>query len=220
MFKKIHFRCKILKVPPKSFLLITIPRRSITVYNSSASASENSRNKFNNQNNNTFTQDNRKFQIYEYKNANKKLKFFFYIHMFYIYGNSALLYFEIFDPAMGYFHGLMLSLSLLLGWSSYLIIGSILKKTVYKIYKIETNVKGRPQVQYRFEYLSFSKKGRVQIINRNDLVEYTQSNIERFYFFRNRANDYRKIYINPGKNMFANQNEKEREFKLLIGQGV
>jgi hypothetical protein len=65
--------------------------------------------------------------------------------MAYIYGNSTLLLFEIIQPTFGYFHGLMLSLSLCMGWASFLIIGNIIQKTIYKIYKSR---RGTYKVQY------------------------------------------------------------------------
>jgi hypothetical protein len=92
--------------------------------------------------------------IYEYKNVDNKLRAFFWGNMFYIYGNSILFHFEIFEPTIGYFHGLMLSLSLAVGWGCFLIVGSIAHKTVYRVYKF-TDYLGR--TKYRVVYLSFYK---------------------------------------------------------------
>jgi len=92
--------------------------------------------------------------IYEYKNVDSKLRSFFWGNMLYIYGNSILFHFEIFEPTIGYFHGLMLSLSLVVGWGCFLIVGSIAHKTVYRIYKY-TDYLGR--TKYRVVYLSFFK---------------------------------------------------------------
>ncbi len=92
--------------------------------------------------------------IYEYKNVDSKLRTFFWGNMLYIYGNSILFHFEIFEPTIGYFHGLMLSLSLVVGWGCFLIVGSIAHKAVYRIYKF-TDYLGR--TKYRVVYLSFFK---------------------------------------------------------------
>lgn len=70
--------------------------------------------------------------------------------MIYIYGNSILFFCEMFAPAFGYFHGLMLLLSLGMGWGSFFLIGNILKKTIYEVYKTR---KG----QYKVKYISFFK---------------------------------------------------------------
>jgi hypothetical protein len=72
--------------------------------------------------------------------------------MSFIYGNSILLFFELLDPVYGYFHGAMLSLALALGYSLFGIIGSVVQKTVYRVYK----VKGDEHRVY-VEYLSYHK---------------------------------------------------------------
>ncbi len=153
-------------------------------------------------------------KIYEYKNSSLKSRIIFYGHMLFIYGNSLLLHFEIFHPTIGNFHGLMLTLSLAVSWFSYIVIGNIMKKTVNKIYKIE---KGK-DVVYKIEFISFMYSPKSEIVSKRDLVDYTQSNIEGFYFVRNRMNKYRKIYVNPGKNLLAGEYELDREFRELINQ--
>ena len=61
--------------------------------------------------------------------------------MFYIYANSILLYHEILNPSkkffnkvFGYFHGIMLTLGLSVGWLVFLVIGRIVQKTAKIIY--------------------------------------------------------------------------------------
>jgi hypothetical protein len=112
----------------------------------------------------------------------------------------------------------MLTLSSLVGWLSYFIIGNVIKKSVFKIDKLGKNNKGI--IQYKIYYLSFLNTGKSEIINRYDLLEYTQSNIEGFYFVRNRGNKYQKIYINPGKNIYENHADRNIEFKNLLGQSI
>jgi hypothetical protein len=57
-------------------------------------------------------------------------------NMTFLYGNSALLFFELLDPVYGHFHGLMLTLAFSLGFSLFGIIGSIVERTIHRIYKI------------------------------------------------------------------------------------
>lgn len=71
--------------------------------------------------------------------------------MAYLYGNSLLFFFELCDPVYGYFHGLMLSVSLLTGWLLHGVIGFIMHKTIHRIYKI----KGSNNIYV--EYLGFYK---------------------------------------------------------------
>lgn len=169
-----------------------------------------------------FENENTKLtQIYEYKNATGKLRYMYWIHMIYIYGNSILLSFEIFDPAMGYFHGLMLTLSLTLGWGSLLIIGNIMKRTVYKISRVENiEPNSKKNKFYKIEYLPFLTKGKSEIIERYDLVDYSLSNLENFHFARIRSNKYKKIYINTHKNIYESQEILNKEFKSLVSGGL
>jgi hypothetical protein len=71
--------------------------------------------------------------------------------MTYIYGNSLLFFLELCDPVYGYFHGLMLTTSLVIGWSLHFIFGFVMHKTIHKIYKI----KGSKNLY--IEYLGFYK---------------------------------------------------------------
>jgi hypothetical protein len=158
-------------------------------------------------------------QIYEYQNASQKLRTLYWLHMLYIYGNSALLYFEIFDPTMGYFHGLMLTLSLSLGWASLIVISNIMKRTVYKIYKVNDPL-SKSKTLYKFEYLPFLFKSRSDIIDRYDLVEYTMSNLENFHYVRIRSNNYKKVYINTNKNAYEGHEDLHKEFKTVISSGL
>lgn len=98
--------------------------------------------------------DSKETLIYEYKSVINKLRTFFWSNMVYIYGNSILFHFEIFEPTIGYFHGLMLSLSLVVGWGCFVIVGSIAHKTIHRIYK-SNDYLGRPR--YRVIYLSYYK---------------------------------------------------------------
>jgi hypothetical protein len=167
--------------------------------------------------------DNSKLtQIYEYKNATDKLRYLYWGHILYIYGNSILLSFEIFDPAMGYFHGLMLSLSLSLGWGSLMIIGNIMKRTVHKIYRVEnlSDPSSKKNKLYKIEYLSFIKKGKSEVVDRYDLVDYSMSNLENFHFMRIRSNKYKKIYVNTHKNIFEANETLHREFKDVVSGGL
>jgi hypothetical protein len=92
--------------------------------------------------------------IYKYKNSDFKMRFMFWAHMFYIYGNSALFYFELFEPTIGYFHGLMLTLSVSIGWASLFIISNVVKNTADKIVKFN-DYSGK--TKYKIKYLSFLK---------------------------------------------------------------
>jgi hypothetical protein len=90
--------------------------------------------------------------VLKYKSLNKlKVKSIFRINMTFIYSNSILFFLELCDPMFGYFHGLMLSIGLFTGWGLHGIIGSIVHKTIYRIYKI----KGSDNI--KIEYLGFYK---------------------------------------------------------------
>jgi hypothetical protein len=71
--------------------------------------------------------------------------------MAYLYGNSLLFFLELCDPVYGYFHGLMLSVSLITGWLLHGVIGLVMQKTIHRIYK----VKGSNNIYV--EYLGFYK---------------------------------------------------------------
>jgi hypothetical protein len=73
-------------------------------------------------------------------------------NMTFIYGNTILLFFELVDPVYGYFHGMMLSLALALGYSLFGIIGGIVQKTIFRVYRIKGN-----DEHIKVEYLSYSK---------------------------------------------------------------
>jgi hypothetical protein len=156
-------------------------------------------------------------QIYEYTNAENKARAFFWLNMLYIYGNSFLLHLDIFDPAMGYFHGVMLTLSVTMGWAVLLLMGNVIQKTVYKIHRIEEYNK---KPVYKIEYISYFKKSSFDIFTKTDVVDYTQSNIENFHFFRLRNKNYKKIYVNTHKNLYEYEPEIQREFKNLVSTGL
>jgi len=104
--------------------------------------------------NNTKHKESNETLIYEYKNVDHKLRSFFWGNMLYIYGNSLLFHFELLEPTIGYFHGLMLTMSLAVGWSCFFVVGSIAHKTVFRIYKFNDYL-GR--TKYRIVYLSYYK---------------------------------------------------------------
>jgi hypothetical protein len=73
-------------------------------------------------------------------------------NMLFIYGNTILIFFEMLDPVYGYFHGAMLSLALMLGYSLYGLVGSIVQKSVHRVYKIKGD-----DTRIKVEYLSYYK---------------------------------------------------------------
>jgi hypothetical protein len=219
-FVNFKFNSQLPKSPDKYFIKfssfsVTTTANPSSRHNTPTSNNEKSKIFFDNENS-KFT------QIYEYKNATGKLKYLYWIHMLYIYGNSILLSFEIFDPAMGYFHGLMLSLSLSLGWGSLLIIGNIMKRTVHKISRIENiaDPSSKKNKLYKIEYLPFLTKGKSEIVEAYDLVDYSMSNLENFHFARIRSNKYKKIYFNTHKNIYESQEPLHKEFKSFVSGGL
>jgi hypothetical protein len=156
-------------------------------------------------------------QIYEYTNAEAKARSIFWVNIIYIYGNSILLHLDIFDPAMGYFHGMMLTLSVTLGWTFLFVIGNVIQKTIYKIYRVEES---NSKTFYKIEFIPYFKKSSYEIISKTDVVDYTQSNIENFHFFRLKCKKYKKVYINTHKNLYEYDLDIQREFKNLVSTGL
>ena len=72
----------------------------------------------------------------------------------------------------------------------------------------------------KIEYLSFLQKGKQDIVDRYELVDYTMSNIENFHFLRIRSNKYKKLYINTHKNIFENQEPLQKEFRKIVSGGL
>jgi len=51
------------------------------------------------------------------------------------------------------------------------------------------------------------------------LIDYTQSNIEGFYFVKNRNNNYKKMYVNPNKNLMEYDEKLHDEFLKFLTKG-
>lgn len=77
--------------------------------------------------------------------------------MAFIYGNSALLFLEIFDPVYGYFHGIMLALSLSFGYGFLFVIGYVAQKTIHIIEEVDNEKSKVTFLSYYRVSFNFSK---------------------------------------------------------------
>lgn len=140
-------------------------------------------------------------EIYNYKYASFNAKFLFHGSMTYFSANSLFLLEEIINPIFGKsMHIYTLAGSIISSGLFIIYIKSLFNKTVQSIeYNKENN-------KIKINFIEFINKKNSITIHKSDIIEFNNSNLEKFFFFKVKDNKY-KYYINIASNSYFKYNK-------------
>ena len=151
-------------------------------------------------------------EMYLFIDFQEKVVIAYRSNLFFLYGSSILLFLQIINPIGGYFHSLMLAMTVAASWTSLFILNRLITAIANKISLI--NINDTKQQMVKIEFLGFLSTPKTAFLNPNDIMAVTMSNLEGFHFFVNKT-DNKKIYINLKLNEYYLTPNQEVLAKLL-----